>query len=204
MDTNLFQRIEELERKLAQMHVRGKVVEVDYENQRARVQYGENQTTGWLRWKPLRAGRAIVWWPLEVGEAVTVLSPGDLTLGEILPSSYSEAHSAPSTNPDLCIVQFGDGSYVQHDRSNGNYTANYVGDSVITIGKNATINTTENTTINTDGDTTINSVGKVNINSTEAKLIELNGGGGVVTSECVCPFTGSPHSDFSTQVKAAK
>lgn len=27
---------------------------------------------------------------------------------------------------------------------------------------------------------------------------------GVVTGECVCPFTGSPHADFSQKVKVAK
>lgn len=123
MDTDVFQRLEELERKLAQMHVRGKVVEVDYERQRARVQYGKNQTTGWLRWKPFRAGQAIVWWPLEVGEAVTVLSPGDLTLGEILPSSYSEAYSAPSNDPDLFLIQFDNEAKLSYHRETKELTA---------------------------------------------------------------------------------
>lgn len=184
---SVFKRLEALERQLAQIVIRGKIVEIDHAAQRAKVQYGQELTTGWLPWKPIRAGRAIVWWPLEVGEAVTVLSPGDLSLGEIIPASYSEAHSAPSDNPDLCIVQFGDGSEVRHDRSSGNYTATYKG--------NAVINVEQDTTINTQGAVLINSNGKD---------IQLNGGAGVVTGEHICAFTGSPHSDCSQQVKAGK
>lgn len=104
----ILQRLEALERQVAQMNVRGKIVEVDYDNHKAKVKYGENQTTGWLPWKPIRAGKAIVWWPLEVGEAVTVLSPGDLTLGEIFPASYQNDFPAPSNDPDLFLIQFDD------------------------------------------------------------------------------------------------
>lgn len=184
---SILQRLEALERQLAQVVVRGKVVEINFEQQRAKVQYGDGLTTGWLPWKPMRAGQAIVWWPLEVGEAVTVLSPGDLSLGEIIPASYSEAHSAPSTNPDLCIVQFGDGSEVRHDRSTGDYTATYKGNAVI----------------NVEMDTTVNSEGAVSINS-NSNDIQLNGGAGVVTGAHICAFTGSPHTDCSQQVKAGQ
>lgn len=39
-----------------------------------------------------------------------------------------------------------------------------------------------------------------------AKSITLGGedGAGVVTGECLCPFTGLPHSDISSKVKASK
>lgn len=184
---DILQRIEELERQMSQMVIRGKVELIDYDKQRARVRYGENQLTPWLKWKPLRAGKAIVWWPLEVGEAVTVLSPGDIQLGEILPSSYNADFSAPSNNPDLCIVQFGDGSEVTHNRKTGDYSAIYKGKATITVEK----------------DTTVNSTGAVAINS-QSKDISLNGGKGVVTGACICAYTGGPHSDFSSQVKAAK
>ena len=184
---SILQRLESLERQLAQVVIRGKVVEIDHSVQRAKVQYGQELITGWLPWKPMRAGKAIIWWPLEVGEAVTVISPGDLSLGEILPASYSDKNSAPSDNPDLCIVQFGDGSEVRHDRSTGDYTATYMG--------NAVINVEQDTTINTEGAVAINSNGND---------IQLNGGAGVVTGAHICAYTGSPHSDCSQQVKAGE
>lgn len=116
MSLSVNQRLEALERQLAQLVVRGKVEEIDFANQRARVRYGKDQVTGWLKWKPLRAGKAIIWWPLEVGEAVTVISPGDLSLGEIFPSSYQNDYPAPSADPDLFMLQFDEGAFISYQR----------------------------------------------------------------------------------------
>ncbi len=51
----------------------------------------------------------------------------------------------------------------------------------------------------------ISSGGKVVVNA--ANLIEFNTGTtprGVVTGDCICHFTGSPHADLSTKVTASK
>jgi phage baseplate assembly protein V len=113
---DVLQRLEELERRVAQMVVRGTIAEVDPVNVVARVQYGPGMTTGWLPWKPIRTGKAIVWWCPEVGEGATVISEGDLALGEILPGSYHKDFVAPSSDPDLFLVQYGDGGSVSYDR----------------------------------------------------------------------------------------
>ncbi|MFG8120390.1 phage baseplate assembly protein V [Pseudomonas aeruginosa] len=113
---DVLQRLEELERRVSQMVVRGKIAEVDPDGHVARVEYGPEMFTGWLQWKPPRTGKAMVWWVPEVGEGVTVISEGDLALGEILPGSYHKDFAAPSTDPDLFLVQFGDGSELSYDR----------------------------------------------------------------------------------------
>lgn len=113
---DVLQRLEELERRVAQMVVRGKITEVDPIKAVARVQYGPGMTTGWLSWKPIRTGKAIVWWCPEAGEGVTVISEGDLALGEILPGSYHKDFVAPSSDPDLFLIQYGDGGSVSYDR----------------------------------------------------------------------------------------
>ena len=122
MDNQLLQavlsRLEALERRSHQMVVRGTISEVDPEKALAKVQWGPNQFTGWLPWKPARTGSAIVWWCPEVGEGVTVISDGDLARGEILPGSYTTANAAPSTNPNVFMVQFGDGAVISYDREN--------------------------------------------------------------------------------------
>lgn len=191
------QRLEELERRVGQMVIRGKIAEVDPVKHVARVAYGpqSKQRTGWLPWKPIRTGKAITWWCPEVGEGATVISEGDLALGEILPGSYHGDFPAPSNNPDEYLVLFGDGSKVCHDRKTHQLDVVNVGDVVLT--------TQQNLTINTDQDMTVNSTGKVAINS-KAKDISLNGGAGVVTGAHICHFTGSTHGDFSAQVKAGK
>lgn len=38
----------------------------------------------------------------------------------------------------------------------------------------------------------------------DAPTIALNGGAGVITGECICSFTGAPHSDMSATVTAGK
>jgi len=113
---DVLQRLEELERRVSQMVVRGKIVEVDPDKHVARVEYGPSMTTGWLQWKPIRTGKAIVWWAPEVGEGVTVISEGDLSLGEILPGSYHKDFAAPSSDPDLFLIQYGDGGSTSYNR----------------------------------------------------------------------------------------
>jgi len=113
---DVLQRLEELERRVGQMVVRGKIADVDPVRHVAKVEYGPGQTTGWLQWKPMRSGKAIVWWCPEVGEGATVISEGDLSLGEILPGSYHKDFQAPSSNPELFLVQYGDGATMAYDR----------------------------------------------------------------------------------------
>jgi phage baseplate assembly protein V len=202
----ILQRINDLERALSETVVRGKISEVDAVNYLVKVAYGSAEKpmhTAWLPIKPIRSGAAIVWWFPEVGEGATVISPGNLLLGEVYPGSYHAQTPAPSDNPDLFIVQFGDGSQISHDRSTGDYTATYKGSAIINTEKDTTINTAGETSINSKGNALLSSKGSVTIHS-DAKNISLNNGAGVVTGAHVCAYTGAPHSDCSSQVKAGK
>jgi phage baseplate assembly protein V len=188
----VFQRLEELERRVSQMVVRGKVSEVDLVTAKAKVEYGDNLTTGWLPWKPIRTGKAIVWWAPEVGEGVTVISEGDLVLGEIYPGSYQTSFPAPSSDADVFLVEFGDGSKVSHNRQSHKLDVVNVGDVEITTQQNITVNCE---TAN------VEALGNIIANGSN---IKLNSGKGVVTGECICQFTGKPHSDISSTVTAGK
>lgn len=114
---DMLRRIGELERRQNQMVVRGKVAELDAKKQRVKVSYGVGLVSGWLPWKPLRAGKAVVWWCPEVGEGVTVISGGDVSLGEVFPGSYHDDFPAPSDDPDVFHVNFGDDSTIEYNRS---------------------------------------------------------------------------------------
>lgn len=186
----LAERLSELERKFEEVFIRGVISESNPKEQWVIVAYGTKEhpmTTSKLPIKPLRSGKAIVWWFPEVGEAVTVISPGDLRFGEVFPGSYYGDHPAPSDDPDLFLIEFGDGSKVSHHRSTHKLDVVNIGDIEIA----------------TKQDITINAAGKVSINS-DGKAIELNKGAGVVTGAHRCQFTGLPHSDCSTQVRAGK
>lgn len=124
-------RIAELERRLDESFVRGKICDVDPGAWRVRVAYGTDdapQKTAWLPVKPIRSGKAIVWWFPEVDEGVTVLSPGDLRLGEVWPGSYYSDRPPPTTNPDEFHVEFGDGSYIIQNRARKSLTIVNAGD----------------------------------------------------------------------------
>lgn len=129
----LLRRVAELERRVSQMVVRGKVSEVDAEKQRVKVKYGENLVSGWLPWKPLRSGKAIVWWCPEVGEGVTILSNGDLSLGEVVLGSYHDEFPAPSSDPEVFYMDFGDGSTVEYNRGSAALDVALKGDLTATV-----------------------------------------------------------------------
>lgn len=71
---DLSERLEALERAVAEIVVRGVISDADSQKGEygmVRVTYGSVTTpmkTGWLPVKPMRAGKAIVWWFPEVGE----------------------------------------------------------------------------------------------------------------------------------------
>lgn len=137
----LDERISELERKFEEFFVRGIIVESNSVERWVIVSYGADEnpmTTGRLPVKPFRSGKAIVWWFPEVGEAVTVISPGDLRFGEVFPGSYYSERPAPSDDPDLFLVEFGDGSKVSHHRGTHKLELINMGDVEATIEGNVT------------------------------------------------------------------
>ena len=76
----------ELNRRLANLIMLGKVVEADctQTTPKLKIKVGELQTA-WLPMLTQRAGPDLSWWPLEVGEQVVVLSPsGELAQGIVL------------------------------------------------------------------------------------------------------------------------
>jgi phage baseplate assembly protein V len=178
-------RLEDLERRVKQMVVRGVIAEVDTDKALARVSYGNQQITAWLPWKPIRTGKAIVWWAPEVGEGVTVISDGELVNGEILPGSYYKDFAAPSTDENLFLIEFGDGSKVAHNRETHKLDVVNVGDVELTTKQNLTVNCTGTAKVN-------------------AKSIHHNGGSAVVTTAHICHYTGNPHGDGSSTVTAGK
>jgi hypothetical protein len=65
---------------------------------------------------------------------------------------------------------------------------------IMEVGNGLNITVSGNATFNVDGDFDV----------AQASMIKLLQGAGVVTGECVCAYTGSPHSDVSSKVIAAK
>ncbi len=119
---DLIFRVSELERRLNNTIVEGVIAEVQASPYRVKVDYGTDEKpllTGWLQVAVPRAAEAIVWWALEVGESVMVISPnGNMEQGTVYPATYSSDFMAPDNNLKKLVILFDDKSYFIYDKEN--------------------------------------------------------------------------------------
>ncbi|PHV31007.1 hypothetical protein CSQ94_24405 [Janthinobacterium sp. BJB312] len=88
--------LSDLSRLLQNLIRLGTIAEV--KGARARVQFGANLSTEWLKWATRRAGSTLTGSARTVGEQVIVISPGGgLTCGIIVPALYSQEFDTPKT-----------------------------------------------------------------------------------------------------------
>lgn len=205
--------IRDLQRRLANMIRRGKVHSVDFSQTppRVRVEYAEGAVTGWL---PFVGSRQSVdskstWEPLAVGEGVMIFSEsGELSMGVVMPSVPDATNVPPSISPNEHVTKYSDGTMIKYDRAAGKLTVDVVSDvELIAANKvsvqcgSADVNASAGVSVSAGGDVSVSAGGDV---LADGSSIKLNGGAGVVTGACICPFTGSPHSDKSSTVFAGK
>jgi len=140
-------QIEELERRLANVIRIGLVESVDHERKKLRVQIGD-LLTGWLPW-PVEMGRNFKRWrPLRVGTQVVLASPsGELPQAQIIGMLYTTDLSAPSSDPDLDLIEFDNGTTVSNNIQSGLLNVDCVGDVVATSAKNVTVTAAETATL---------------------------------------------------------
>lgn len=146
----------EMARRLANAVRLGVVAEVNHAAQTARVKFAEEAEalTAWLPFMAARAGGDASWWAPEVGEQVVLLAPsGELHNAVVLGSLYSDAHPAPSGDPDKHLVRYSDGAEIEYDRAAHRLRA------VLPMGGAAEITAPDGVTITGDvmvtGDVTI-------------------------------------------------
>ncbi|WP_275098070.1 phage baseplate assembly protein V [Sedimenticola hydrogenitrophicus] len=130
----------ELARRIENLIRPGVVAEADYATARVRIKVG-GLKTDWVPWLTSRAGGDRSWWAPEVGEQVLLLSPGgDPAQGYALPAIYRAAHPANASSPDIHRVDYGNGSWIEHDRASGKLSIHAAGDIDLVAGGNVRIN----------------------------------------------------------------
>ena len=95
----LVRKVEDLERRVANVNRPARVTEVDASKGLVKVAYakddkGQDVITGWIPWST-RAGRIKIWAPPSVGEQVFLMS----TSGDIGPHSYVNLGGYSNQNP---------------------------------------------------------------------------------------------------------
>lgn len=117
--------VPDMDRRIADMVRVGTVSELDYSDKRAprvKVKYGKN-TTGWIPWAAVRAGRARTWEPLKVGEQVLIASPsGDLAQGVIVGSINYNDREAPASGAHETVTEWDGGIKQSVDDDANTYT----------------------------------------------------------------------------------
>src|SRR3546814_633169 len=93
----------------------GTIASVDHANATCTVKSGDI-VTGELPWVAQRAGRIRHWCPPTEGEQCLLLCPeGDIENGLVIVGLYSDACPAPSTSPDLSMIEYPDGAVISYD-----------------------------------------------------------------------------------------
>jgi phage baseplate assembly protein V len=131
--------------------------------------------------------------PVKEGTQVLVFHPyGNADSGVIIGSIFNKGEKEPVGYSDTKeVTEYADGTVISYDTTSKVLDINAVGDINI-ICANATIQA-DSASITADTVTV------------DSPSIDLGtGGAGVVTGESICPFTGAPHSDVSTNTRSSK
>jgi phage baseplate assembly protein V len=104
-----------------------------------------------IPWTAGRAGQTKKWSAPTVGEQVIVFAPGGETgLGFALGGFYSSDNPTPSTDPNVDMVEYPDGSTVQYDSGSNTLTVNVSGNGNVVVNcKVATVKAETSVTLDT-------------------------------------------------------
>jgi phage baseplate assembly protein V len=132
----------DLNRRIESLIRLGTIAQVDHGARKLRVQTG-GLLTGWLPW-PAEVGRNYRRWrPLRTGTQVVLACPsGDPAQAVVIGVLYTVALDAPSTDPDVDLILFDDGSRIEHNASSGRLTIHAAGDLHLTAAGSIVINGT--------------------------------------------------------------
>lgn len=152
--------IDDSERRHAGQISYGIVRQARYTNPPAvRVAIGdESDTEGhlltdWLPMGGLRACGDTEWHPLEVGEAVIVLSPsGEVQNGMVIPAGFfTSDNPAPAATAGLWLKSFKDGGTVSYDRNTGAFLVDAKTSATLKVGGNTVAVTSSSITLTVGG-----------------------------------------------------
>jgi phage baseplate assembly protein V len=181
----LKERVEWLTAQLNRLVAIGKVVAVDEKTAKVRVELGEKDkvVTYWLPVLTQKTELDKEYWMPDVDELVVcIFTPPSFERGFVVGSYYTAEDPPPVTDRNKYHRRFKDGTVIEYDRKNHRLYIHVEGEIFI----------------HSTGHTTIKADGKVDIDGGSGDL------SGVVTHNCICPFTGRPHSDYSANVKASR
>ena len=185
--------LSDIDRRVSRLIRLAVIAEADYAKARIRVRIGK-VITNWLPWITQRAGADLDYWAPSVDEQVVVLAPdGDFSNAVVLGSIYQAKHPAPVQTPMIRMTRMRDGATLHYNSETSELTITLPGTAEVEIVGNVSLKVQGSMSAAVTGDATVT-----------ARGISLNDGSPVVTTGHICHFTGNPHGDGSSTVRAGK
>ena len=158
------------------------------------------------------------YWMPDIGDHVLcVFLPFGLEQGFVLGSFYSSADTPPVDSQDRIHFQMQDGATFYYDRDESLLYISLPKDAQMEVENNlqVTVQNDLQATVQNNLSATVGNNAQVDVSkklaatagveaTVDAPLIKHNKGTGVITQESICHFTGNPHGDGSSTVKAGK
>lgn len=138
----------DINRRIENLLRLGTIAELDTAARQVRVRSG-NLLTDWLPW-PAEIGRNYIRWrPLRQGTQVILgCISGEPEQATIIGMLYTQTINSPSTDPDVDLIQFDDGTRIQHNSKTHTTTVQSAGDMTIHAAGNLGLTADGNIIIN--------------------------------------------------------
>lgn len=194
----------EIYRILKRIFRLGKVVGINADTCKARVEFPDNQNIVTYELpiiQPHTAKDKFYSMPTIDEYVLCAFLPNGLEAGFILGSYYSEPTPIPVQDENKFNITFEDGTVLEYDKGEHILKADVKGEADIKVEKDITIKAEGNINIacheaEVTGD-------KVTVKSSDITLGD-GSATGIITQECFCALTGGPHPDKSNAVRAIK
>ena len=109
----------ELDRQLNNLIQLTTITSVDPVEKKVRVRLGADESAD-LPWPADQGANYVRWKPLKAGQQVIIASPsGDPAQGVIIGELFCDDYDTPSTDLDVDMIHFSNGSYIKHDIRTG-------------------------------------------------------------------------------------
>lgn len=194
----------EIYRILKRIFRLGKVVGINADTCKARVEFPDNHNIVTYEMPIIQAhtGKDKFYAMPTLDEFVLcAFLPNGNETGFILGSYYSEPTPPPVQDENKFNITFEDGTVLEYDKAAHILKADVKGEADIKVEKDITIKADGN--INVTCKEAEITADKVTVKSSDITL--GNGSAtGIITQECFCALTGGPHPDKSNAVRAIK
>lgn len=189
----------------------GKVSAVSEETGMVRVAFADcyskqgYQASAWLPVLVKQSKATKDFYMPDVDEHVLCLFiPGATENGFVLGSHYSSVDAPPAGSAGKRVVRFEDGTEIAYDKVSKTLSVAGQGPLSIQAAGPVTVQSDGDVQVQAGGAATVSAQGSATVEASEVKLGAASASGGVVTTQCLCSFTGGMHPMGSSKVLASK